>query len=282
MDIADFPSITLNDGQALPAIGFGTYPLSGRDGCHAVVTALRQGYRLIDSAQNYDNEATVGEAIRRSGVPREEIAVTTKLAGRHHRADLARRAIAESLWRFGLDRLDLLLIHWPNPRRGLYVEAWQALVEAKREGLVRSIGVSNFTEEHLARLIEATGVVPAVNQVELHPYLPQADLRAAHARLGIVTEAWSPLGRLLIPQDAEPIAAAARRLNVSFQQVILRWHVQLGVIALPKAADPDRQRANLDVFNFELEEAEMAAISALADGAGVRVFGFHPDEHEEL
>jgi diketogulonate reductase-like aldo/keto reductase len=279
--MAVFPQTTLNDGTTLPILGLGTYPLRGRDGCFAIATALRSGYRLIDSAQNYDNEATVGEAVRRSGVPRDEIVVTSKLAGRFHAADKARRAIAESLWRLGLDRIDLMLIHWPNPRVNLYVEAWQALIEAQSEGLVRSIGVSNFTEEHLDRLVDATGVVPAVNQVEVHPYLAQDHLRAVHARLGIVTEAWSPLGRLRIPQDADPIHAAARAHGVSPQQVILRWHIQLGIVPLPKSADADRQRANLDVFGFDLSAAEMAAIAALGC-AGFRIFGQHPDEHEEL
>jgi diketogulonate reductase-like aldo/keto reductase len=274
-------SITLNDGHPLPSLGFGTYPLRGRDGCYAIATALRSGYRLIDSAQNYDNEATVGEAIRRSGIPRDAIVVTTKLAGRHHGHEKARRAIVESLWRLGLDRIDLMLIHWPNPRIGLYVEAWTALIDARREGLVRSIGVSNFTEEHLVRLITETGVTPAVNQIELHPFLTQDHLRSVHARLGIVTEAWSPLGRLLIPQDADPIAAAARAHGVTRQQVVLRWHRQLGTVPLPKSSDPDRQRANLDLFGFELSAAEMTAISALGC-PGFRIFGSDPEDHEEL
>ena len=272
---------TLNDGAVLPAVGFGTYPLRGQDGIDAIVSALRVGYRLLDTAVNYGNEEEVGEAIRRSGVPRDEVLVTSKIPGRHHGYDDAIRSTKESLHRLGLDYLDLHLIHWPNPRVGKYVEAWRALVDLRKQGLVRSIGVSNFTEEHLNRIMEATGVTPAVNQIELHPYFPQAEMRAVHERLGIRTEAWSPMGKRRAPLEEDAVRAAAEAHGVSPGQVILRWHVQLGSLPIPKSADPHRQAQNLDVFGFELTEAEMGAISGLAEADG-RLFGGDPDTHEEM
>ncbi|MDR1387461.1 MAG: aldo/keto reductase [Propionibacteriaceae bacterium] len=273
--------LALNDGQSLPVIGFGTYPLRGRDGCRAILSALRAGYRLLDSAQNYDNEATVGQALRRSGLSRQEVVVTTKLAGRHQARPLARRAVVESLWRLGVEQIDLCLIHWPNPGRDLYVEAWQALIEARQEGLVRSIGVSNFTAGQLDRLIERTGVTPAVNQIEVHPGLVQDEIRAVNRRLGLVTQAWSPLGRQSVRRDSPPLLAAAQRHGVSLEQVILRWHLQLGCLPLPRSSDPERQRVNLDLFGFELSPAELEAISALGR-PGRRIFGSDPETHEEL
>jgi 2,5-diketo-D-gluconate reductase A len=186
------PTIELNDGKQLPAIGFGTYPLRGSEGADAVASAIRTGYRSLDTAFNYDNEGAVGEGIRRAGVPREELFVASKLPGRYHGKDVAGATVHESLWRLGTDYLDLYLIHWPNPSVGRYVEAWQALVEARDAGLVRSIGVSNFTEAQLAEIIRETGVTPAVNQIELHPYFPQADMRAVNA----ITSLGRPNGRL--------------------------------------------------------------------------------------
>ncbi|WP_291057096.1 aldo/keto reductase [Herbiconiux sp.] len=274
------PLITLNDGHSLPAVGFGTYPLRGEDGAEAIASAIRTGYRGLDTAFNYDNEGAVGEGIRRGGVPRDDLIVTSKLPGRYHgRADAA-AAIRESLWRTGLDHLDLYLIHWPNPSVGRYVEAWEALVHAREQGLVRSIGVSNFTPGQLEEIIAATGVTPAVNQIELHPYFPQVELRAANAALGIVTEAWSPLGKGNAPYEEEPVAAAARAHGVTPAQAILRWHVQLGSVPIPKSATPSRQAENLDVFGFELTEAEVAAITALSKPDG-RLFGGDPETHEE-
>ncbi|MFC4785119.1 aldo/keto reductase [Nocardioides sp. MAHUQ-72] len=274
------PTYTLNDGSTLPAIGFGTYPLKGEDGTAAITTALENGYRLLDTAVNYENEREVGEAIRRSGLPREEILVASKIPGRDHAYDDAVASVRGSLERLGLDHLDLGLIHWPNPSVGRYPEAWRALVDLRKEGLVRSIGVSNFTEAHLARIIEDTGVTPSVNQVELHPYFPQEQMRAVHERLGIRTESWSPLGKRQAPFTEPPVAAAAERHGVSPGQVILRWQVQLGSIPIPKSATSARQRENLDVFGFELDDAEVAAITALGRADG-RLFGGDPDTHEE-
>jgi 2,5-diketo-D-gluconate reductase A len=275
------PTRTLGDGTTLPATGFGTYPLTGEDGIRAIVSALEAGYRLLDTAVNYGNEAEVGEAIRRSGVPREEIVVQTKVPGRDHAHDRAIGSVEGSLERLGLEQVDVAVIHWPNPSVGLYVDAYRALVECRERGLVRSVGVSNFTEQHLADVIEATGVTPVLNQVELHPLFPQERLRAVHERLGIVTEAWSPLGKRNAPFGADPVAAAAEAHGVTPAQAILRWHVQLGVVPLPKSSDPERQRANLDVFGFELSPDEVSAISALAREDG-RLFGGDPDTHEEM
>ncbi|GAA2032795.1 aldo/keto reductase [Terrabacter terrae] len=275
------PTRTLPDGTTLPAIGFGTYPLTGDDGIRAVESALHAGYRLLDTAVNYGNEAEVGEAIRRSGVPRAEIVVQTKVPGRDHAYDKAIASVEGSLERLGLEQVDVALIHWPNPSVGLYVEAYRALVECRRRGLVRSVGVSNFTERHLVDVVDATGVTPVLNQVELHPLFPQEQLRATHERQGVLTQAWSPLGKRNAPFDADPVAAAAEAHGVMPAQVILRWHLQLGVVPLPKSADAERQRTNLDVFSFELSEQEMRAITGLGRRDG-RLFGGDPETHEEM
>ena len=275
------PTRELNDGTTLPAIGFGTYPLTGGAGVDAVLSALEVGYRLIDTAVNYGNEAEVGEAIRTSPVPRDEIVVTSKLPGRHHAYAEAKASVRESLDRLGLDHLDLHLIHWPNPSVDQYAEAWRALVELREEGLIRSIGVSNFTEAQLTRIIEESGVTPVVNQIELHPYFPQVEMRAVNARLGIQTESWSPLGKRQAPFAEPVVAAAASAHGVTPGQVVLRWQVQLGAVPIPKSATPERQRQNLDVFGFELTDAEVEAISALGRPDG-RLFGGDPDVHEEM
>ncbi|MDN4175085.1 aldo/keto reductase [Nocardioides sp. SOB77] len=271
----------LLDGTTLPAIGFGTYPLQGEECVAAVQSAIEAGYRLIDTAVNYGNEREVGEAIRRSGVPREELVVTSKLPGRAHAYDDAVASVRGSLDALGLDRIDLHLIHWPNPRVGLYVEAYRALVDLRAEGLVGSVGVSNFTEEHLTRVVEATGVTPVVNQVELHPWFPQVEMRAVHDRLGIRTESWSPLGKRQAPFTEAPVVAAAERHGVTPGQVVLRWQLQLGNVPIPKSATPERQRQNLDLFGFELSEAEVAAITGLGRADG-RLFDGDPETHEEM
>jgi 2,5-diketo-D-gluconate reductase A len=277
----DIPRYTLNDDQTVPVIGFGTYPLRGDDGVEAMVHALEAGYRLLDSAVNYGNEEEVGEAVRRSGLAREDVQVATKIPGRHHEYDQAIGSVEESLRHMRFDYLDLVLIHWPNPRVGKYVEAWRALVDLRKRGLVRSIGVSNFTEQHLRAVIDDTGVTPAVNQVELHPYFPQQQMLRVNADLGIQTESWSPLGKRSAPFAEPPVAQAAQRYDVTPAQVILRWQLQRGSLPLPKSATPQRQRQNLDVFGFELTDAEVEAITALARRDG-RLFGGDPDTHEEM
>lgn len=275
------PTYTLNDGTTLPVIGFGTYPLRGEDGTTAIKSALDTGYRLLDTAVNYENEFEVGDALRRSGVDRDEVWVQSKIPGRHHGYDDALASIRESLETMQLDRIDVHLIHWPNPSVGKYVEAWRALVTAREEGLVTTIGVSNFTEDQLRRVIDATGVTPAVNQIELHPYFPQTEMRKINAELGIRTEAWSPLGKRHAPFDEPPVAEAAAAHGVTPAQVILRWHYQIGSLPLPKSADPQRQEDNLKIFDFELTEAEGDAITALGRPDG-RLFGGDPETHEEM
>lgn len=279
------PHLTLNDGHEIPALGFGTYPLKGEDGYAAVRAALDNGYRLLDSAVNYKNEDVVGRAavdfLRESGIPREQLTVQTKLPGRDHDFDRAVAAGHESLERSGLDRIDVMLIHWPNPITGKYRDAWRGLVELQRQGVVRTIGVSNFTEQHLADVIEDSGVTPAINQVELHPFFNQESLRAVHARLGIITQSWSPLGKASSPVDEPAVADAAAAHGVTPTQVILRWQVQLGNLPLPKSGTPARQLENLDVFGFELTDAEVAGISALTREDG-RLFDGDPNTHEEM
>ena len=258
------PTLSAQDGTTIPAIGFGTYRLNGEEGAETIARAIDAGYRLIDSAFSYENEGAVGAAVRRADVPRDDVIVTSKLPGRHQAHDAAVRTVEESLFRTGLDRIDLYLIHWPNPRVGRYVEAYEALVECRERGLIRHVGVSNFLPEHLDAVIAATGVTPVVNQVELHPYFPQAAQRAADAERGIVTEAWSPIGRASDLLRDPAVTAVAAAHGVSPVQAILRWHVQLGVVPLPKASSPERQRENLDVFSFELTTHEMNVLTGLA------------------
>ncbi len=274
-------SYELNDGNSLPAVGFGTVSLSGDEGTATIRAALESGYRLLDTAVNYGNEDEVGQAVRASSVAREDVQITTKIPGRHHEYSLAVESVEESLRRSGSDYLDLCLIHWPNPGVGKYVEAWRALVDVRERGLVRSIGVSNFTEQHLRAVIDDSGVTPAVNQIELHPYFPQAAMREVNARLGIQTQSWSPLGKRSAPFAERPVTDAAAAQGVTPAQVILRWQLQLGALPIPKSADPQRQRENLDLSGFELTDAEVRAISGLASDDG-RLFGGDPDFHEEM
>jgi 2,5-diketo-D-gluconate reductase A len=275
------PAYTLNDGTTLPAIGFGTAGLRGDEAITATSRALEAGYRLIDTAVNYENESEVGEALRRSGVPREEVLVTSKIPGRDHGYDDAIASTKASLERLGLDHLDLHLIHWPNPSRDQYVDTWRALVDLREQGLVRSIGVSNFTAEHLDRIIDATGVAPSVNQIELHPRFPQPEMQRVNEERGVITESWSPLGKRQAPLAEAPVREAAEAHGVTPGQVILRWQLQQGNLPIPKSATPSRQRENLHVFGFELEAAEMEAITALGRADG-RLFDGDPDSHEEL
>lgn len=272
---------TLNDGTTLPLVGLGTYGLFGLAGVEAMTVALKQGYRLLDSAVNYENEGAVGKAVRASGIAREEIRVTSKLPGRHHSKKKAAIAIEESVLRSGLDYLDLYLIHWPNPSQQLYVEGWEAMIEARERGLLRSIGVSNFLPEYLDQLIEKTGVAPSVNQIELHPYFSQPEQRAADRERGVLTQAWTPIGKGRALLEEAPIVALAEKHGRSPAQVVLRWHVQLDVLPIPKSATPARQIENLDIEGFSLSDAEMASINALTRADG-RLFDGDPRTHEEF
>jgi 2,5-diketo-D-gluconate reductase A len=279
-DSSPIPTLDLNDGRAIPQLGLGIYAMNGPEGVDAIVNAVDTvGYRLLDTAVNYENEREVGEAVANSAVDREKLFVTSKIPGRHHGFDESIASTEESLARLGLDYLDLHLIHWPNPSVGKYVETWRGLNELRERGLVKSIGVSNFTEAMLTELIDATGVTPAVNQVELHPYFPQADLIAFHRTIGVQTEAWSPLYRDQGLFDEAPIAEAAAAHGVTPAQVVLRWHLQIGSLPIPKSANPDRQATNADVFDFSLTPAEVDAISALERG---RMKDRDPLTHEEM
>lgn len=254
----------LSDGFHIPKIGFGTDKLIGSDGARRIEMALNNGYRLLDSAVNYENEGTVGRAIRNSSVPRDQITFTTKLPERHHQYDEALKTIEESVFSSGLDYIDLYLIHWPNPEADLYVEAWQALVDAQKLGLIRSIGVSNFFPEHIERIERETGVLPVINQIQLHPYMNQKEWHAYNQSKGIITQAWSPIGRGVSPLDDKVIIEIADKYGKTSAQVILRWEIQLGVLPIPMSSHAGRQAENLDVFDFELTEDEMEAMNGLS------------------
>ena len=264
----DVPFIEGRSGFSLPAIGLGTYSLDGIDGTNAVIEAVRAGYRLLDSAFNYENEGAVGAAVRRSGLPRHELIVTSKLPGRHHHFDDALTTIEESVMRMGLDHIDLYLIHWPNPLEDHYVEAWSALIEARNRGLVHHIGVSNFLPEHLERLRGETGELPVVNQIELHPYFSQVDALAYHREHGIITESWSPLGRGSDLLANPIITAIAAEHGITPAQAILAWHVSLGSIPIPKSKSLERQRQNLTIFDVSLTADNVDQIGTLARADG--------------
>lgn len=272
------PTHTLNDGTTIPALGLGTWPMDDTQAEHAVLGALETGYRLLDTATNYENETGVGRGVARSDVPREEVVVTTKLPGRHHGYEETLASFEESRARLGLEYVDLYLIHWPLPRVDRYIDSWKAMIKLRADGLVRSIGVSNFTQAHIERLEKETGVLPSVNQIELHPFFPQDELRDFHAGKGIVTESWSPLGRGTSLLDDPVVVSVAEAHGVTPGQVVLRWHVQLGAVPIPKSADPERQRHNLDVFGFRLGPAQMRAIADRAQ----RRMGGDPEGHEEF
>ncbi|MDQ0050169.1 diketogulonate reductase-like aldo/keto reductase [Paenibacillus polymyxa] len=275
------PEKVLNDGTKVPVIGFGTAGLKGADGVTAIASAIDAGYRLIDTAFNYENEGAVGKAVRQSSVPREELQICSKLPGRRHAYQEAIVTIEESLYRGGLDYYDLYLIHWPNPQIDRYVEAWQALIEAKKRGYIRSIGVCNFLPEHNERLIRETGVTPSLNQVELHPLFNQEHQRAKDAEYGVVTESWSPLGRGHSMLQNEEIGKIATAHGKTTTQAILRWHIQLGAIPIPKSSSLKHQTENLDIFDFELSPEEMNVISAFSSENG-RIWGQDPKSYEEL
>ncbi len=272
----------MHDGLTIPVIGLGTYKLKGSQGVQAIQGAIdERGYRLIDSAYNYENEGTVGEAVRRSSVAREELIITSKLPGRYQQYDLAKATIQESLYRANLDYYDLYLIHWPNPKQGLYLEAWQALIDAKNEGLIRSIGVCNFLPDHLERLEKETGVKASLNQIELHPFFNQEEQRNWHEKKDIATQSWSPLARAEEVFGNDTLQDIAEKHNKSISQVVLRWHYQLGAISIPKSASPDRQLENISIFDFSLCVEEMILISDLTKPDG-RLKDQDPAIYEEF
>lgn len=266
MPTAAAPTIDLAGGARMPALALGTWPMDDAETAAAVDSALNLGYRHIDTAENYGNERGVGEGIRRSGIARSEVFITTKFNRAHHSVDGARRAFDASCERLGVDTIDLLLVHWPNPDQDRYVDAVRGIAALQAEGRVRALGVSNFTAAHLNRLLDA-GLTPEVNQIQLDPEHTRAELQAVHRTLGIVTTAYSPLGRGGAFLSAPAITSAASAHRKTPAQVTLRWHVQQGNAAAPKSADPSRQLENLEIFDFALTEGEMAAISALDVGA---------------
>jgi diketogulonate reductase-like aldo/keto reductase len=257
------PPIILNNGVEMPQLGFGVWQVPDDEAERAVATALETGYRSIDTAAIYGNEEGTGKAINTSGLPREEIFVTTKLWNGDQGYDSTLRAFDASLEKLGLDYLDLYLIHWPLPSRGKYVDSYKAFEKLYSEGRVKAIGVSNFLPEHLERLIQETSVIPAVNQIELHPHLQQRAARAFQADQGIRTEAWSPLGSGKGLLEVPAIVAIGQKHNRTPAQVVLRWHIQLGNIVIPKSVTPSRIKENIEVFDFSLDEEDLAAISAL-------------------
>ncbi|MCG7331915.1 aldo/keto reductase [Salinicoccus roseus] len=273
----------LNDGSTLPEIGLGTVNIRGARGVNSIVTAIEEnGYRLIDTSTNYNNEGVVGEAIRRADVPREQLIISSKLPGSAHDYDKAITMIQESLYRIGIDYFDKYLIHWPLPKQDKYVEAWQALIDAQKFGLIKTIGVSNFLAEHLERLIEEAGVTPATNQIERHPYFNNKELVETNRKHGILTEAWSPFARKINDVLKNPvIKEIADKYAKSPAQVIIRWNVQNGVLVIPKSDSKAHQWENLDVYGFELTEEDLEAIDALDKGEPGRVEDQHPNEYEE-
>lgn len=273
----------LNDGFVLPPIGLGTVGISGNKGIFDLLNALNAGYRLIDTSTNYHNEGIVGEAVRRSALPREEILISAKLPGTHHEYDKAFIFLQESLHRTGLQYFDKYLIHWPNPKDGKYVEAWQALVDAQKQGFIKTIGVSNFEPKHLDDIVKETGVTPATNQVERHPYFHNNRMVEENNKRGILTEAWSPFGRGYLNDVLEnaTIKEIAEKYDKTPAQIIINWNHQAGVFVIPKSSDPQHQKDNLESFDFELVAEDIEAIDALDQGEDGRVEGQEPNEYHE-
>jgi 2,5-diketo-D-gluconate reductase A len=260
------PSLMMSNGLQIPQLGFGVFLVPPEETKQAVTEALRCGYRLIDTAQGYQNEEGVGAAIAESDVPRDELFITTKLTNSEQGYDTTLTAFDGSMEKLGIDVLDLFLIHWPQPMFDQYVDTWRAFEKLLADGRVRSIGVSNFEIPHLQRLMSETDVVPTVNQIELHPQFPQDELREFHAEHGILTESWGPLGQGKGLLEDPNIVEVARRKDRTPAQVVLRWHVQLGCIVIPKSVNPDRIQENIDLFDFELDDADMAEISKVRTG----------------
>lgn len=275
MPSIDVPRITLNDGRTIPQLGLGVYKVADDEAERVVETALGEGYRHLDTAEFYANEKGVGRALEASGVPRDEVFLTTKVWNTAQGYDETLRSFDESLTKLGTDHVDLYLIHWPAPKQDKYVETYRALETIRAEGRALSIGVSNFQVAHLERLMAETDVVPAINQVEAHPWLQQHELRAFDAAHGIVTEAWSPLARGRILDNAALVRIGAKH-GVTPAQVTIRWHLQQGLVVIPKSVTPSRIRANLDVFGFELDAGDLAAIAGIETGERT---GSHPDHN---
>jgi 2,5-diketo-D-gluconate reductase A len=276
------PTVTLNDDRQIPQLGFGVFQVPPEQTQETVERAFEVGYRHIDTAQMYRNESGVGAAIKAAGLPREELWITTKLNNGFHRPDDARREFAESLDRLGLDQVDLFLIHWPLPTRydGDYPSTWRTLTELREDGRARSIGVSNFEPDHLQRIIDETGVVPAVNQIEVHPFFGNEAARAAGAEHGIVTEAWAPIAKGRVNEDAT-ITEIAERVGRTPAQVTLRWHVQRGDIVFPKSMRVERMQENFAIFDFELSDEDVATITGLDRGEDGRT-GPNPNTNDWL
>jgi 2,5-diketo-D-gluconate reductase A len=260
------PSLVMNNGLQIPQLGFGVFLVPPEETKQAVTEALEAGYRLIDTAQGYRNEEGVGAAIAESDVPRDELFITTKLTNSEQGYDTTLAAFDGSMDKLGIDVLDLFLIHWPQPMFDQYVETWRAFEKLLADGRVRSIGVSNFEIPHLQRLLAETDVTPAVNQIELHPEFPQEDLREFHQQHGILTESWGPLGQGKGLLENPQIVEVAQRKDRTPAQIVLRWHVQLGCVVIPKSVNPDRIRENINIFDFELDDADMAEISKVRTG----------------
>jgi 2,5-diketo-D-gluconate reductase A len=271
------PSVALNDGNSIPTVGLGVWQTPAADTERAAAAALAAGYRHIDTAAAYGNEAEVGRAVAASGIAREDVFLVTKLWNADHGYDKTLKAFDASIAKLGVDYLDLYLVHWPMPESNTYVDTFKAFAHLRDQGRVRSIGVSNFAPEHLNILIDATGIVPAVNQIELHPLMPQRELRELHASLGVATEAWSPLGQGSLLENPT-VTAVAEAHGKTPAQVLIRWHIQLGNIVIPKSVNPERIVSNFDVFDFELSEQDIASIASLEDGTRLgpdpRTFNF--------
>ncbi|MEV0785775.1 aldo/keto reductase [Streptomyces sp. NPDC050423] len=273
--MSQVPSLTLNNGVEMPQLGFGVWQVPDDEAAKAVATAIESGYRSIDTAAVYGNESGTGKGVTASGVAREELFVTTKVWNSEQGYDSTLRAFDASLDKLGLDYVDLYLIHWPVPAKDAYVDSYRALEKIHADGRAKAIGVSNFLPEHLERLLGETSVVPAVNQIELHPQLQQAESRALHAKHGIVTEAWSPLGSGKGLLEVPTVVAVAQKHGRTPAQTVLRWHVQTGHVVIPKSVTPSRIAENIDVFGFELDDDDLAAFAALDEG---KRLGSHPGQ----